>query len=947
MSSSQKPRALKGWAKIASKLNIVDEFKELGFEFPNENVSQKGYVSCWAYDRPHGDSASAGVNVKTGWYKDHGGTSQGAYLYQMRSFMGLCATSEDAVKYYAAKAGMVDQIADHLQAQVYAQDQVLDDDFNPVLAIEYFKRMPEVTQDAVRESGARHAVWPKRSPNSSTCLAIPIRDSKGSQLGWVLQSYREKHILKYKGEGVPPDFLERVVLGSSGLINDQGMNVMRAPDVEGKIILKTEGVSDMYALQSIIPEAFKHRIAVVTNACGCRDIPAHALDLFRGTPTVVIHDADVPGQEGAHEWCTTLKGFCPSVKNLVLFEEISETKGPDVRDWINGGGTFDELMELIGICPEYTVDQESLTDEQASRLSLGANATEEEVQDHILLRKLKILVLGHLEDTNRIVCYSQQQCRSFEIGQVDRYKVEMALLNMGTVVDDVISMGMEYEPDKYTMTQLRRAIARTAAKKSLRSDDRMGAGVWKIGDKIVLVNDGEISIANGDMETSRVPSIGGKVIEFASDPWYDHEEIAGYYQQTTSREWCQEVFNEASAIFQMWDNWVHPDSPFIVTAMVCASWIQTSLDFRPGVVVTGPTNSGKTFLTQETVSKMFGTQALFVTNPTEAGIRQAIGNTSKMIMIDEFESSQHRQKILEVLRSSTRGTDIVKGTSDHRGQKFHFRHIPWLSSIETGLKQAADRNRYIILELGHVAKSKGNSLVLPPVEELELIGRKLLAIGMRYHGVVRTLHADLKSTPVDGIDRRIIEAYSLPAAILGAVNGLSLVETQNLLTSMLGNRFTNESFDTESDESALLEAISMVSVRAAGAELTLGDLLTMPSYALETKFSSADLVNPTSVLAGIGVKVTNLNPGAGQTGANDGVAIATRTFSGKLKGTRFEKMNIEEILLRIPGSRTVGSGLQFGNTRLKCVVIPITSLVTEDPEAATGEASESEPKEIF
>ena len=149
MSQSKNNKPVKGWSKIVKKLNVLDEFREIGFEFPDDNPTSKGYVSCWAYDRPHGDSPSAGVNINTGWYKDHGGTGQGAYLYQLRSHLGYSASVEDAIKYYASKTGMGDEIADHLQSQMYAEDQVSDRDFNPVIVHRFFERRPEILPEVL------------------------------------------------------------------------------------------------------------------------------------------------------------------------------------------------------------------------------------------------------------------------------------------------------------------------------------------------------------------------------------------------------------------------------------------------------------------------------------------------------------------------------------------------------------------------------------------------------------------------------------------------------------------------------------------------------------------------------------------------------------------------------------------------------------------------------
>lgn len=948
-SANRVRRSAKGWGSITKELDICREFSELGVEIVQDHPTPKGYVACWAYDRPHGDSPSAGINVNTGWYRDHGGSGDGLYLYELRHRIGIAATVEDSLKYYAIKAGKIDELSVELHARAYAEQNVetfgwqSDRPFGGHIGCHtFFDRYPGISAEILGMAGVEYAAWPKNSPEPNYCLAFRSYDSDFNEMGYVLQSISRRGLVKYQGPDRPPQLLNRIVLGSSGMLNRHGLNVARSEECQ--LIIKTEGVSDMLAVQSLIPEELRGVISVVTNACGCRDIPAHALGFFRGKRVVVLHDSDVPGQEGAVMWCNALLSVTPHVKNLLLFEEISPDHGRDARDWIADGGTWEQLRELIEACPTFSPNPEDLTPEQIARMSLGPNATDDEIQDHLLLNKLGLLVLGHEEEDGSILCFSQFKGKQFHFPSASRIRVEDVITRLGSVVCDTISMGDVFDPTKHSMSQLRRAIAWKASSRTLGEEDQIGQGIWLVGDKIVLVNDTEISVANGQMVTSKAPIIDGKIIQFAKESWYDNEEIESLYGQTLNRHWCRQVFDDVGAVFARWDNWKQPDTPLILTAMVCSTWIQTTLDFRPGVVVTGPSNSGKTFLNQECISKMFGRMALFVAQPTEAGLRQAIGRTSRVLMIDEFENSAHRQKILEVLRSSTRGVDIVKGSANHKVTRFHFRHIPWLSSIETGLNAAADRNRYIVLELNQRPRGSTNTLRVPPVEELEMMGKKLMVIGMRYHAAIRNFHVELKATPITGIDLRIVEAFSLPAAVLGAVIGLTLDESRELLRASLERRFSQDDFDGESDEAALLEAIGTVLVRTPHGEFTVAKLLQMFSFETLSDKQWADrTITPESCLNSIGIKRTRLNDGRGDVNIReaDGVAVALRTFCSKLKGTRFEGMNIGEILVRLPGARK--TRIPFNKQILTAAVIPLGSIL--ESGQSSGSLFQDEPLE--
>jgi hypothetical protein len=65
------------------------------------------------------------------------------------------------------------------------------------------------------------------------------------------------------------------------------------------------------------------------------------------------------------------------------------------------------------------------------------------------------------------------------------------------------------------------------------------------------------------------------------------------------------------------------------------------------------------------------------------------------ILIDELESDEKRHRILEMFRIGGMGGDVHRGTTDQRGEPCTIQHIPWMAAIESGLKRAADKNRFV------------------------------------------------------------------------------------------------------------------------------------------------------------------------------------------------------------------------------------------------------------
>ena len=79
--------------------------------------------------------------------------------------------------------------------------------------------------------------------------------------------------------------------------------------------------------------------------------------------------------------------------------------------------------------------------------------------------------------------------------------------------------------------------------------------------------------------------------------------------------------------------------------------------------MTGSTNTGKSTMFN-TLADIFGRLLVKSSNSSAAGIRQSIGRSAKAVLCDEFEKSRHRpQEILEMLRSSSRGEKVIRGTT--------------------------------------------------------------------------------------------------------------------------------------------------------------------------------------------------------------------------------------------------------------------------------------------
>ena len=123
----------------------------------------------------------------------------------------------------------------------------------------------------------------------------------------------------------------------------------RLPDVlDAGLVLIVEGEKDV---QNLLKLKLGKGIAASTNAFGAGHWPKHFKQYFQGLETaVIIPDNDEPGRKHAEEIATNLKGV---VKEIKVLELPGLPEKGDVSDWIEAGGTKEQLLQLIKECPEW------------------------------------------------------------------------------------------------------------------------------------------------------------------------------------------------------------------------------------------------------------------------------------------------------------------------------------------------------------------------------------------------------------------------------------------------------------------------------------------------------------------------------------------------------------------------------------------------------------------
>lgn len=799
--------------------------------------------------------------------------------------------------------------------------------WNSTFAGMFLQRQTGITEAELQNAGARIAKYKKKF----TVLALPIIGktlNTEKPVGWVIMNCLEDTLPTYDKNGNPRGSVtKKITYGSgNGLVGLWAIKQLKLAKVAA-LAWKCEGITDMLAIQSAIPASLKLTHVVVTNSSGTNQSPGWMADLLAKVDCNVIHDADEPGQAGAKSWANEIAArSIEKVKNVELPYEIEETKGKDVRDYLE---THD-YADLLTLADNAETVEIARTEDGEIDHSQSTFPVQE-----LILKKLQLEV-QYEDENNSIRVFSTLLRKSSWIKNIGRVSVSELVSICGSPAKTYISSD-PVDGVSYTLSDVREAIALSASTKRGKHDER-GVGVWQgiddYGNKtetVVLVNETEAARYNGDEILRQViaPRCDGLILDFGAgqENWFEYEILKANIERAGDHEWCLKQIDDLEEIFGRW-HWRKPEiTPMLMAGLSLASFIQTLWEFRPLVSITGETNTGKSMFFEFMGGKdgslgIFGKLAFGQSRSTEAGIRQGIGNTGRVILCDEFEDSRDRIKIMEILRAATRGDTVARGTAgDQKGKTWRLRHLAWVAAVETGLNEIPDLNRFIQFELLEPTLEKKNMLVIPESQERYEIGQRLLAIAVRCATKAIRMAPRLKKTIAPGIDARVIEGYAVPAAMLGAAMGYNDEKAGELLTTMLKNVEMEE--QGKSDQQELLDSTKGSKIRHNQAEVTVGMMMA-------DKFGS------------VYDKVALESNGIKRMENGDMFLHPSSVKRHLLRGTGFENKNLSQMLLRLEGAhrsrQRIAGGWQRG------IVIPYKVLDLEEHDPGTPDIKNTNGK---
>lgn len=235
-------------------------------------------------------------------------------------------------------------------------------------------------------------------------------------------------------------------------------------------------------------------------------------------------------------------------------------------------------------------------------------------------------------------------------------------------------------------------IIRFSERKDFNMKNLRGRGAWRDGDKISY-HDG-------------VNTFG----EYAKDKIYVRSSRKDIGIEDTPIE-IDKIKKIRETIFKL-----SFETP--TDAVRCMSWAVLApfcgaLPFRPAILLTGASGTGKTTVATLMINKLAESFWLNGSETSVAGIRGLIKRDSYPIVFDETEADTDKKKInrdelLSLMRSNTSDDtpDTVKGTKEGGFVSYKMQNIFAFIGIDPTIEHAADENR--IFRINMIKKNQGD-----------------------------------------------------------------------------------------------------------------------------------------------------------------------------------------------------------------------------------------------
>jgi hypothetical protein len=397
----------------------------------------------------------------------------------------------------------------------------------------------------------------------------------------------------------------------------------------------------------------------------------------------------------------------------------------------------------------------------------------------------------------------------------------------------------------------------------------------------------------------------------------------------------------------------------LLAGQIGQGWVAAALPWRVHGYLTGERGHGKTSLLNFCHGLHGQVGLISVSDPTPAGIWQAMGHDALPGLLDELEADSGRAPlIIKLLRQAADGGKILRGGADQRHSEFCVRSPFLCSAINMPPLAPADRSRICQFD---VLPSTGGLFEMGAVAELgRRLHRRMLDrwVDFRTRAMPRWRAELLKA----GWDGRGADCYGTLLALSEVLleDELADASVARLVEMLEETRVDHRGEEVPTWRSALDHELgSMIDLARYGQRAGIGTLLlrgagygdgavalamgvrdpaTRSEAEARAMADSSEAVEARNYLGQAGVRIVddaefpgfNFPEGADKRG----VAIANRhraqhaIFVGTpWEGTPAGAGGWRQAFLRTPGAVTSERSIRFGGVVSKAVVIPLAAVL--------------------
>lgn len=164
----------------------------------------------------------------------------------------------------------------------------------------------------------------------------------------------------------------------------------------------------------------------------------------------------------------------------------------------------------------------------------------------------------------------------------------------------------------------------------------------------------------------------------------------------------------------------------LMLGWIVASFMGAAIEWRPQVMVTGDSGTGKSTL-EALIKAVMGDRLLDVADATAAALYQTLGQDALAVAFDEFENEDDAKgaAVMRLARLASSGGRVARGGADGVPTNYQARGSFKFSAINPPSMRPAEQNRTTILALNRHAD--GAKAPLISAKEAEEMGRQLVA----------------------------------------------------------------------------------------------------------------------------------------------------------------------------------------------------------------------------